>query len=103
MLVLDKGFAGAGGTGDIAPYFYGLLAVVGVLAVATACRLYFVSWLGERVVADIRLSVHNHLLTLAPGLFSENRTSDIASRLTADTSVIPPVVGSHTPHPPPTH
>src|SRR3546814_10390296 len=69
MLVIDKGFAGAGGTGDIAPYFYGLLAVVGVLAVATACRFYFVSWLGERVVADIRLSVHHHLLTLAPGLF----------------------------------
>src|SRR3546814_902045 len=94
MLVIDKGFAGAGGTGDIAPYFYGLLAVVGVLAVATACRFYFVSWLGERVVADIRLSVHNHLLTLAPGFFEENRPSEIASRLTADTSVIEQVVGS---------
>src|SRR3546814_5817042 len=81
-------------TGDIAPYFYGLLAVVGVLAVATACRFYFVSWLGERVVADIRLSVHNHLLTLAPGFFEENRPSEIASRLTADTSVIEQVVGS---------
>src|SRR3546814_19226374 len=81
-------------TGDIAPYFYGLLAVVGVLAVATACRFYFESWLGERVVADIRLSVHNHLLTLAPGFFEENRPSEIASRLTADTSDIEQVVGS---------
>src|SRR3546814_17179981 len=44
MLVIDKGFAGAGGTGDIAPYFYGLLAVVGVLAVATDCRFYLFPW-----------------------------------------------------------
>src|SRR3546814_6428527 len=94
MLVIDNGFLGVGGSGNIAPYFYGLLAVVGVLAVATAFRFYFVSWLGERVVADIRLSVHNHLLTLAPGFFEENRPSEIASRLTADTSVIEQVVGS---------
>src|SRR3546814_17116432 len=56
MLVIDNGFLGVGGSGNIAPYFYGLLAVVAVLALATAFRFYFVSWLGERVVADIRLS-----------------------------------------------
>ncbi len=94
MMVIDKGFVTAGGTGDIAPYFYGLLAVVGVLALATAFRFYFVSWLGERVVADIRLSVQNHLLTLAPGFFEENRPSEIASRLTSDTAVIEQVVGT---------
>lgn len=94
MRVIDKGFLGAGGTENIAPYFYGLLAVVAVLALATAFRFYFVSWLGERVVADIRLAVQSHLLTLAPGFFEENRPSEIASRLTADTAVIEQVVGT---------
>lgn len=94
MLVIDKGFLGGGVGGHIAPYFYGLLAVVVVLALATAFRFYFVSWLGERVVADIRLSVQSHLLTLAPGFFEVNRPSEIASRLTADTSVIEQVVGT---------
>lgn len=94
MLVIDNGFLGVGGSGNIAPYFYGLLAVVAVLALVTAFRFYFVSWLGERVVADIRLSVQSHLLTLAPGFFEENRPSEIASRLTADTAVIEQVVGT---------
>lgn len=94
MMVIDKGFLGASSRAEIAPYFYGLLAVVCVLALATACRFYFVSWLGERVVADIRLSVQGHLLTLTPGFFEENRPSEIASRLTADTAVIEQVVGT---------
>ena len=92
--VIDKGFAAPGATPDVAPYFYGLLAIVAVLALATACRFYFVSWLGERVVADIRLSVQGHLLTLSPGFFEENRPAEIASRLTADTAVIEQVVGT---------
>src|SRR3546814_7136198 len=94
MLVIDKGFIGAHGTTSISPYFYGLLAVVALLALATALRFYFVSWLGERVVADIRLSVQSHLLPLAPGFFEENRPSEITSRLTADTAVIEQVVGT---------
>lgn len=92
--VIDKGFAASGATPDVAPYFYGLFAIVAVLALATACRFYFVSWLGERVVADIRLSVQRHLLTLSPGFFEENRPAEIASRLTADTAVIEQVVGT---------
>ena len=92
--VIDKGFAASGATPDVAPYFYGLFAIVAVLALATACRFYFVSWLGERVVADIRLSVQGHLLTLSPGFFEENRPAEIASRLTADTAVIEQVVGT---------
>ena len=91
--VIDRGFGGAA-AGDIAPYFYFLLGVVGVLALATAVRFYFVSWLGERVVADIRTAVHRHLLTLAPGFFEENRPSEISSRLTADTAIIEQVVGT---------
>ena len=90
--IIDKGFIG--GDGDVAPYFQGLLAIVAVLAVATAFRFYFVSWLGERVVADIRLAVQRNLLSLAPGFFEENRPSEIASRMTSDTAVIEQVVGT---------
>ncbi len=92
-LVIDRGFGGAGGE-DIGHYFRYLLLIVGVLALATATRFYTVSWLGERVVADIRAAVHRHLLTLAPRFFEENRPSEIASRLTADTSVIEQIVGT---------
>jgi ATP-binding cassette subfamily B protein len=91
-LVIDRGFAANGG--DIARYFRYLLLIVVVLALATAARFYFVSWLGERVVADIRVAVHRNLMTLAPRFFEENRPSEIASRLTADTSVIEQIVGT---------
>lgn len=90
--IIDKGFAA--GNGDVAPYFQALLGVVAILATATAFRFYFVSWLGERVVADIRLAVQNNLLRLAPGFFEENRPSEIASRMTSDTAVIEQVVGT---------
>jgi ATP-binding cassette subfamily B protein len=92
-LVVDKGF-GAGEGADIAPYFWGLLGIVLVMGVATAVRFYFVSWMGERVVADLRQEVQAHLLRLDPGFFELNRPSEIASRLTADTGVIEQVVAS---------
>ena len=92
-LVVDQGF-GAEQAESIAPYFYGMLGIVAVLSVATAVRFYFVSWLGERVVADLRRAVQTHLLTLDPSFFEENRPSEIASRLTSDTSVIEQVVGT---------
>jgi ATP-binding cassette subfamily B protein len=91
-LVIDRGFATH--DGDIARYFRYLLLIVVVLAIATAARFYFVSWLGERVVADVRSAVHRNLMTLAPRFFEENRPSEIASRLTADTSVIEQIVGT---------
>lgn len=92
-LIIDEGF-GAEQSGTIAPYFYGLLGVVAVMALATAVRFYFVSWIGERVVADMRRSVHAHLLTLDPSFFEENRPSEIASRMTSDTAVIEQIVGT---------
>ena len=64
------------------------------MALATAVRFYFVSWLGERVVADIRLAVHRNLLRLAPGFFEENRPAEITSRITVDTTIIEQVVGT---------
>src|SRR3569833_4639517 len=94
-LIIDKGFgSGAGDPHHIAKWFEGLLGVVVVMAVATAFRYYFVSWLGERTVADIRLAVHRNLLRLSPGFFEENRPAEITSRLTVDTTIIEQVVGS---------
>src|SRR3954470_7124453 len=94
-LIIDKGFAqGAGTTRDIARWFEYLLLLVGVMAIATAVRFYFVSWLGERTVADIRLAVHRNLLRLSPGFFEENRPAEITSRITVDTTIIEQVVGT---------
>ena len=91
--VIDRGFTADGG-GHIGPYFNYLFAMVVVLALATACRFYFVSMLGEKVIADIRVAVHENLLRLEPRFFEENRPSEIASRVTSDTAVIEIVVGS---------
>jgi ATP-binding cassette subfamily B protein len=91
-LIIDRGFNG--GSGDIGRWFQYLLLVVVVMSIATACRYYFVSWLGERVVADVRGAVQRNLLRLAPSFFEENRPSEIASRLTADTTIIEQVVGT---------
>ncbi|UZK68029.1 ABC transporter transmembrane domain-containing protein [Sphingomonas sp. S1-29] len=94
QLVVDNGFAGGTDPASIAPYFHRLLMVVGILALATAGRFYFVSWLAERTVADMRNAVHRNLLRLAPKWFEENRPSEIASRLTADTAIVEQIVGS---------
>jgi ATP-binding cassette subfamily B protein len=91
--VIDRGF-GHSGNGSVAPWFHLLLGVVVLLALATAVRFYFVSWLGERVVADIRGRVQSHLLTLAPRFFEDNRPSELASRMTSDTGLIEQVVGT---------
>jgi ATP-binding cassette subfamily B protein len=91
-LIIDRGFSGE--SGDISRWFQYLLLIVVVMALATATRFYFVSWLGERVVADLRAAVHRNLLRLDPAYFEENRPSEIASRLTADTTIIEQVVGS---------
>ena len=93
-LIIDRGFGASGG--EIGRWFQYLLLVVVVMALATAGRFYFVSWLGERVVADVRQAVQRNLLRLAPSFFEENRPSEIASRLTADTTIIEQVVGTTT-------
>ena len=93
-LVIDRGFAAGGNPDDIARWFQYLLVIVGVMAIATAFRFYFVSWLGERTVADIRLAVNRNLLRQSPAFFEENRPAEIASRMTSDTAVIEQVVGT---------
>lgn len=90
--MIDSGFVAGGG--DVGPHFRLFYLIVLALALATATRFYFVSWLGERTVADIRQAVQRNLLRLAPGFFEENRPSEIASRMTADTAIIEQIVGS---------
>ncbi|PVZ53640.1 ABC transporter ATP-binding protein [Pseudomonas sp. B1(2018)] len=70
-----------------------MLLVVG-LAIGTFARFYLVSWIGERCVADIRRDVFNHLIYLHPGFYEDNRSSEIQSRLTADTTLLQSVIGS---------
>ena len=85
--IIDNGF-----TADKAllvdQYFIAMLAVVAVLAIGSALRFYFVMWIGERVVADVRDQIFSHLLKLSPGFFETQRTGEVVSRLTADTTQI---------------
>jgi len=93
-LIIDRGFTEGSNPAEIGRWFRYLFLIVVVLAIGTGCRYYFVSLLGERVVADIRRSVHANLLRLSPGFFEENAPSEIASRMTADTAQIDQVVGT---------
>ncbi len=93
-LVIDEGLAAGGSPEDIGRWFEYLLLIVLVLAIATAFRFYFVSWLGERVVADVRHQVQSNLLRMAPGFFEENSPKEISSRMTSDTALIEQVVGT---------
>ena len=65
-----------------------------MLGAATAIRFYFVTWLGERVIADIRKAVFDNVIGLTPAFFEVTRTGEVLSRLTADTTLIQTVVGS---------
>jgi ATP-binding cassette subfamily B protein len=94
MLVVLRQLLGKYLDGGINFWFELLLVTVVILALATATRYYFVSWLGERVIADLRAAVQRNLVSLSPSFFEENRPSEIASRLTADTSIIEQVVGT---------
>lgn len=91
--VVDHGFSGDHGQ-FIDLYFAALMGVVALLALATFARFYFVTWLGERVVADMRGKVFSHLLGLSPVYFETAKTGEVLSRLTTDTELIQTVVGS---------
>jgi ATP-binding cassette subfamily B protein len=85
--MIDLGFAPQG-AGLIDSYFAAMVAVVGVLALASATRYYCVTTLGERVVADLRDAVFRHLTTLDVSFFDTAQTGELLSRLTADTTQI---------------
>ncbi|WP_164156139.1 ABC transporter transmembrane domain-containing protein [Sandarakinorhabdus rubra] len=93
-MVVDNGFARGSDPAAITPFFTGFLGLVMVLGLATAVRFYFVTWIGERVVADLRTAVQAHLVTLDPVFFEENRPAEIASRITSDTAIIEQVVAT---------
>ena len=91
--VIDRGFA-AGDPAWLDRTLAAMVAVILVLALATYVRFYNVSWLGERVTADLRRRVFDHLLTLPPAWFEAGRTGEVITRLTADTTQIENVIGS---------
>jgi len=99
QLIVDRGFGGGSangieGAGDIGRWFRYLFVIVLVIALGTAARFYFVSWIGERVVADIRRDVHRNLMRLSPSFYEENSPKEISSRMTSDTAIIETVVGT---------
>ena len=91
--VIDAGFSHADAA-SLDTALFALLAIVCVLAAATYTRFYSVSWIGERVSADIRRAVFGHLLEQSPGFFETMRTGEVISRLTSDTALLELVIGS---------
>ncbi len=91
--VIDAGFSG-NDAASLDTALFALLAIVCVLALATYARFYSVSWIGERVSADIRRAVFGHLLDQSPGFFETMRTGEAISRLTNDTALLEVVIGS---------
>ncbi len=90
---IDKGFL-AGDPAWLDRSLAAMFGVIALLAAATWVRFYNVSWLGERVTADLRRRVFDHLLGLPPSWFEAGRTGEVISRLTADTTQIENVIGS---------
>ncbi|WP_144424099.1 ABC transporter transmembrane domain-containing protein [Herbaspirillum hiltneri] len=100
MIDLGFGSRGIGGADAAAStlhidlYFLALFGVACILGVATAARFYMVSWLGERVTADLRSAVYAHVVTQSPQFFETTKTGEVLSRLTTDTTLIQTLVGT---------
>ena len=75
-------------------HFFALFAVGVALGIFSAARFYMVSWLGERVTADLRNAVYAHVVRQSPEFFETNQTGEVLSRLTTDTTLVQTVVGS---------
>ena len=91
--MLDHGFVAHDGT-LIGQYFAMLIVIGGVLAIASSLRFYFVNWLGERVVADLRSDVFRHVAKLGPVFFEKEHSGEVMSRLTADTTQMKAAAGT---------
>lgn len=92
-LLIDDGFV-AGSIDHLKNAAMMIILIAVLMAVGTYARFYLVTWLGERVSADLRLAVFDHLIELHPSYFEENRSGEIISRLTTDTTLIQTVIGS---------
>ncbi|MEJ2530954.1 MAG: ABC transporter transmembrane domain-containing protein [Halioglobus sp.] len=93
QILIDQGFGG-GTRGDLRSAIGLLVAIAAAMALGTFIRFYLVSWLGERVSADIRKAVFDNIVRLHPGFFESNRSGEIMSRLTTDTTLLQTIIGS---------
>ncbi|MFY9287025.1 MAG: ABC transporter transmembrane domain-containing protein [Alphaproteobacteria bacterium] len=91
--VIDRGFV-ANDPSMLNTTLFWLLGAIVILAVSTCARYSLVSWLGERVIGDLRRAVYAHILKLSPAFFEVTRAGDILSRLSADTAILQSLIGS---------
>ncbi|MGH1371992.1 MAG: ABC transporter transmembrane domain-containing protein [Cellvibrionaceae bacterium] len=92
-ILIDDGFV-AQSTEALRQAVFVILGLSVLMAAGTFTRFYLVSWLGERVSADLRKAVFNHIITLHPSFFETNRSGEIMSRLTTDTTLLQTIIGS---------
>jgi len=92
-IIVDQGFV-ASSTASLNQAIVGFMVIAFLQALGTFARFYWVSWLGERVTADIRKAVYSHIIALHPGYFEANLSGEIQSRITTDTTLIQSVIGS---------
>lgn len=92
-IIVDQGFV-EGSSESLYTAVLGFFLVAIFQAIGTFARFYWVSWLGERVTADIRKAVYSHIIDLHPGYFEDNLSGEIQSRITTDTTLIQSVIGS---------
>lgn len=93
QVLIDEGFGG-GTSADLRTAISVIMVIAGAMAIGTFVRFYLVSWLGERVSADIRKAVFDNIIRLNPGFFETNRSGEIMSRLTTDTTLLQTIIGS---------
>ena len=92
QVLIDRGFGG-GTSADLEAAIALLVTIAAAIAVGTFARFYLVSWLGERVSAYIRKAVFDNIVHLHPGFFETNRSGEIMSRLTTDTTLLQTIIG----------
>ena len=92
--LIDQGMPAGGHAGQLRAHFGLLFAVAVAVGLFSAARYYAMSWLGERVTADLRSAVYAHVLRMSPVFFETTQTGEVLSRLTADTTLVQTVVGS---------
>ena len=90
--MIDLGFSSENAA-FVDQYFAGLFAIAAALAVFSALRFYLVSWLGEKVVADVRRAVYDRVVRMGPAFFETTRTGEVLSRLTTDTTLVQSIAG----------
>jgi ATP-binding cassette subfamily B protein len=93
QVLIDQGFGG-GTSADLRSAILFLITIAAAISIGTFVRFYLVSWLGERISADIRKAVFDNVVRLHPGFFETNRSGEIMSRLTTDTTLLQTIIGS---------